>query len=236
MRCGCSLCARQIRWTELMLIPTSLAMAAAVQWVASPGGSALVRSTTWSITGCARAGIRDGRVLSRNKPPTPAYINRSCQRQTDGFDLPVRRMISAVPRPSAVIRMIDARQTCFCTLFRSATIAAKRARSDELTSIWIPFRMIPGSHRRFQKGILCQIHQQGESTCLPFPLSCGDPTRDRSRSHDPKETTRVARTAALPAISGTRRITVSKAKPASDLQQNLQRNLWIFTCVSPGIL
>ena len=32
-------------------------------------------------------------------------MNRSCQRQTLGFDLPLRRMISAVPKPSAVARM-----------------------------------------------------------------------------------------------------------------------------------
>jgi len=35
-----------------------------------------------------------------------------------------RRLISAVPRPSAVARMIDARETCFCDLFRSVTTAA----------------------------------------------------------------------------------------------------------------
>ena len=37
----------------------------------------------------------------------------SCQRQTQVFDLPVRRMISTVPRPSAVNSTISARQACF---------------------------------------------------------------------------------------------------------------------------
>ena len=36
--------------------------------------------------------------------------NRSCQRQTQVFDLPVRRMISLVPTPSALERMIAARK------------------------------------------------------------------------------------------------------------------------------
>ena len=128
-RCGRSLCARQIRCTELGLIPVASAMALAVQWVASCGGSAAVSSTTRSIVACARGGMRDGRVLSRSSPATPSRMNRSCQRQTHGFDLPVRRMISPVPRPSAVARTILARQTCFCGLFRSATTASRRARS-----------------------------------------------------------------------------------------------------------
>jgi hypothetical protein len=68
-------------------------------------------------------------------------MNRSCQRHTHGFDTPARRIAAAVPQPSAVARMIRARQTCFCGLFRSATIASSRARSAALTSISIPLRM-----------------------------------------------------------------------------------------------
>ena len=56
-------------------------------------------------------------------------MKRSCQRHTTGFDLPDRRMISAVPQPSAVARMILARHTCFCGALRSATIASSRRRS-----------------------------------------------------------------------------------------------------------
>ena len=120
-RCGCSLCARQMRCTEETLIPVALAIAAAVQWVAWCGGSVAVSAITRSMIVCSKGGIRDGRVLSRRSPSTPSVMNRSCQRQTLGFDLPLRRMISAVPRPSAVARMIFARQACFCGLFRSAT-------------------------------------------------------------------------------------------------------------------
>ena len=38
-------------------------------------------------------------------------MNRACQRQTQGFDTPARRMIAFVPSPSAVARMILARHT-----------------------------------------------------------------------------------------------------------------------------
>lgn len=47
----------------------------------------------------------------RLSPGTPSSRYRSCQRQTVGFDMPVRRMISTVPRPSAVASTISARQT-----------------------------------------------------------------------------------------------------------------------------
>src|SRR4051794_38829084 len=70
-RCGRGLWARQIRCTELMLIPTAAAMALAVQWAASCGGSVGVSSTTRSIVACARGGMRDGRGLSRRRPATP---------------------------------------------------------------------------------------------------------------------------------------------------------------------
>jgi hypothetical protein len=54
-------------------------------------------------------------------------MNRSCQRQMQGVDTSARRMISAVLQPCAVARMIRARQTCFCALFRSATIRSSRS-------------------------------------------------------------------------------------------------------------
>jgi hypothetical protein len=50
---------------------------------------------------------------------------------TTGFDLPDRRMISVVPQPSAVARMILARQTCFWGALRSATIASSRRRPKQ---------------------------------------------------------------------------------------------------------
>src|SRR5215470_10332994 len=54
-----------------------------------------------------------GRVLSRRRPSTPSRMNRSCQRQTTGFDRPERRTISSVPQSSAVARITRARAECF---------------------------------------------------------------------------------------------------------------------------
>ena len=55
--------------------------------------------------------------------------NRACHLHTTGFDLPDRRIISVVPKPSAVARMMLARHTCFCGALRSAMIASRRRRS-----------------------------------------------------------------------------------------------------------
>lgn len=115
-RCGTSPCAFQIPCTALRLIPAAAAIARPVQCVASPGGSSRVRSTTRSTVASGNGGVPGGRVLSRSRPSTPSAMNRACQRPTQGLLLPVRRMISAVPQPSAVARMILARQTCFCGL------------------------------------------------------------------------------------------------------------------------
>jgi hypothetical protein len=78
--------------------------------------------------------MRDGRVLSRTRPETPARMNRSCRRHTVTLLVPVWRMISLVPTPSAVNSTIRARLTCFCGLFRSLTIASSRARSASLAA------------------------------------------------------------------------------------------------------
>src|ERR1035437_1244953 len=129
VRCGCRPCLRQMRCTELTLMRWTLAIAAAVQCVASPGGSARVAATTRATTSGSRGGMRDGRVLSRNRPATPSVMKRSCQRHTAVLLVPVHRMISAVPQLSAVSNTIRARQTCFCGLFRSATMASRRIRS-----------------------------------------------------------------------------------------------------------
>ena len=94
-------------------MPTALAIAAPVQWLASCGGSVAVRATTLSMISWPSGGTRDGRVLSRNSPSIPSCAKRSCQRQMQVFDLPVRRMISAVPRPPAESSTISARQACF---------------------------------------------------------------------------------------------------------------------------
>ena len=73
--------------------------------------------------------MREGRVLSRSSPSKPSAAKRSCQRHTQVLDLPVRRMISIVPTPSALNSTISARQTCFCGVFRSLTSAVRRRRS-----------------------------------------------------------------------------------------------------------
>ena len=80
-----------------------------------------------------------GLVLSRRSPSTPSCIKRSCQRQTTGLALPDRRITSKVPQPSAVARMILARQTCFCGELRCAMIASSRPRSSDVTMMTIPY-------------------------------------------------------------------------------------------------
>ena len=72
-----------------------------------------------NATSGSSGGMREGRALSRSRPSTPSAMNRSCHLQTQGFDFPVRRTISTVPAPSAVARMIPARQTCRCRLGRA---------------------------------------------------------------------------------------------------------------------
>lgn len=56
--------------------------------------------------------------MSRKRPSNPSVAKRSCQRHTQVFDLPVCHMISTVPTPSALSRMISAHQTCFCGALR----------------------------------------------------------------------------------------------------------------------
>src|SRR5271169_4037914 len=140
-RCGCRPCAAQMRCTERSEMPLAAAIARPVQWVVSPGGSARVSATTSSTSADGNGGRPGFRVLSCSRPATPSRMNRSCQRHTQGFETPARRMISAVPQPSPVARMIRTRHTCFCRLLRSATTAASRSRSAALTSILIPSRI-----------------------------------------------------------------------------------------------
>src|SRR5438105_9895182 len=140
-RCGWSPCERQMRCTEETLIRTNPAIAAAVQCVVSPGGSLCGSATPRSPMAGGSGGTREGRVLSCNRPSTPVCMNRSCQRHRQVLLLAVCRMISLVPRPSAVNSTIRARHTCFWGLFRSATIASRRARSAAFTSTVIPVRI-----------------------------------------------------------------------------------------------
>ena len=83
--------------------------------MASPGGGAERQIDDALATVSAGSGaLPGGRVLSRSSPSTPSCMKRSCQRQITGLALPERRITSKVPQPSAVARMIWARQTCFC--------------------------------------------------------------------------------------------------------------------------
>jgi len=122
-------------------------MAAPVQWVAFWHGPAKVKATTRSATSGANGGMREGRVLSRHREATPSALNRSCQRQMTVLAFPVRRMISAVPWPSAVSKTILARQTCFLQL------GSVGGAQFDLGS----FVHSPDSHDRVRRRILKRI-------------------------------------------------------------------------------
>ena len=68
-------------------------------------------------------------------------MKRSCQRQTQVFDLPVCRMISLVPTPAADRRTIWARHTCFWGLLRFAATAFRWRRMACVTVRDIPVRI-----------------------------------------------------------------------------------------------
>ena len=140
-RCGLSPCAAQMRCTVATPSLTAFAIARAVQWVASCGGGACVSRTTSAVLPAVIGALPGGRVLSRSRPAIPASANRSCQRQTVVFDLPVAAMMDCVPKSSAVSRTIRARQTCFWAAFRSETIASSLRRSEAETVMDIPVRM-----------------------------------------------------------------------------------------------
>ena len=81
-----------------------------LQCVALDGVSCTVFAITFNRISLGSGGTREGRVLLRLSPGTPSSRYRSCHRQTVGFDMPVRRMISTVPTPSAVANTMPARQ------------------------------------------------------------------------------------------------------------------------------
>ena len=104
--------------------------------------------------------MREGRVLSRSRPSKPSAMKRSCQRQTQVFDVPVWRMISLVPTPSAVKKDNLARQTCFCGAVAVPWPRFKRRRTAGDTVIEIPVRMPQTRTRqtaRESPGFKCQI-------------------------------------------------------------------------------
>src|SRR5258708_1465238 len=105
------------------------ARGAALQGVAGGGGRANVRGPMRLAIAGLSGGVRDRRVLSRQRPAAPSSRKRCCQRQITVLALPVACMISAVPRPLAVRSTIFARQTCFCGLLRLATTASSLLRA-----------------------------------------------------------------------------------------------------------
>ena len=132
----------QMRRTALALMPLARAIRSAVQWVGSTGGSASVSATTRAATSGPSGGMREGRVLSCRRPSMPSFMNRSCQRQTQVFDLPVRRMISWVPIPSPLERMIAATPSVF---LRGVTVPGDRVGN--------PGAHAPNSHGNCNRGM-----------------------------------------------------------------------------------
>jgi hypothetical protein len=63
-----------MRRTALALMFLAAAIMVDVQCVVSPGGTVSVSDTTLSITADFKGAIREGRVLSRNRPSTPAAM------------------------------------------------------------------------------------------------------------------------------------------------------------------
>jgi hypothetical protein len=106
-------------------------------------------SGDWRLAGFA------GLVMQQ--PVDPTSINPRCQRHTQGLDTPARRITSAVPRPSAVARMIRARQTCFRARLRLQTTASSRSRSPGPSRTSTSFRIAATWHITRIKGILCIV-------------------------------------------------------------------------------
>ena len=119
---------------------------------------------------CAR-----GAFCRAKAPQKPSSAKRSCQRQTQVLDLAVRRMISAVPTPSALSNTISARQTCFCGLLRSLISAVKPARSIGETKKDIPVRMrqtrIRVGERESHAGLLWQMETTSNAQRHSEPVS-----------------------------------------------------------------
>src|SRR5438270_13389171 len=69
-RCGCNLCARQMRCTEPTEMPMALAIARPVQWVAWCGGAVQVNATTCAVVAAAIGALPGLQVLSRSTPST----------------------------------------------------------------------------------------------------------------------------------------------------------------------
>ena len=107
-------------------MPTAAAMAPPVQCVASCGGSVLAKARPRSITVWSSAAMRGCRVLFRTRPPTPAAMHHSCQRQTQVLELPVSRMIALVPRRAA-----DRSTICIGQRYRDTRAQGRNSHSPD---------------------------------------------------------------------------------------------------------
>ena len=133
---------RQMRCTELTLMPAALAIARA-----GPVGRLARRlgqrqrhhpldHRLRRAAGCAAAG--SCRAAGRRRPPA---ANRSCQRQTQVLRLAGPAHDRDRAEPVGGQQDDPARQTCFCGLLRSATIRSRRRRSTALMAMVTPLRM-----------------------------------------------------------------------------------------------
>ena len=129
-RCGFKPASAHMRPTLDGEMPMASAISARLQCVALGGVSCTVLAITFGLVSMGSGGTREGRVLSRFNPGTPSSRYRACQRQTVGFDMPVRRMISKVPWPSAVASTIPARQTSLRGVLRLVIRASSSVRSS----------------------------------------------------------------------------------------------------------
>jgi len=145
------LCAFQMPCTVETARPAALAIARAVQCVASCGGGFSVIETTFAARSSGTGGLPGGRVLSRSRPSTPSAMNRSCQRQTVVFAVPVAAMMAFVPTPSAVGSTIRQRQTCFCDVLWSVAMDSRRRRSASSIVMVILVRMLPTRMRKAER-------------------------------------------------------------------------------------
>jgi hypothetical protein len=127
VQCGCKLCSRQVRYTELALMPRIAAMAADVQYVgrnlcsgrgnARPAGL-VGQQVGNTIRHEALLPSPDGRFARAGATHDLGRAGTVCRQQHD-----LRR------------------QTCFRGLFRFATVAFRSTRSVALTSTLMPLRI-----------------------------------------------------------------------------------------------
>src|SRR5436309_148572 len=148
-----------MRWTELTLIPTALAMAAPVQWVACAGGPAKVKATTCSAISELNGGMRDGRVLSRHSPGSTLRAKPLLPTPDDGLSLsgPPHDLGRAVPggcqqddlgSPDMLLRTVAVGDNC---LQRGSVGGAQFDLGSFVHS--------PDSHDRVRRGIRKRIEK-----------------------------------------------------------------------------